>query len=102
MVDAASRLTHLLDRQFFSHFRSHFPQNKPWRLLPLPSDYKRQLTTILINKQSPRVSQPPSSIKTPPPGANGVGETAAFTNTGAHYQCSPETDHDFLRDSPLI
>ena len=21
---------------------------------------------------------------------------------GAHYQCSPEIDHDFLRDSPLM
>ena len=21
---------------------------------------------------------------------------------GAHFQCSPETDHDFLRDSPLM
>ena len=21
---------------------------------------------------------------------------------GAHYQCSPETDHEFLRDSPLM
>ena len=76
MAESAPRLTHLPYRKFISHFRSHFPQNKPWRLLPLPSDYKRQLTTMLLNKQSPRVSRPPSSIKTLLPGANG-GASAA-------------------------
>ena len=76
MAESVPRLTHLPYRKFISHFRSHFPQNKPWRLLPLPSDYKRQLTTMLLNKQSPRVSRPPSSIKTLLPGANG-GASAA-------------------------
>ena len=36
MAESAPRLTHLPYRKFISHFRSHFPQNKPWRLLPLP------------------------------------------------------------------
>ena len=71
MADAAPRITHLLDRKFHSHFRSHFPQSKPWHLLPLSSEYKGQLTTILLNKKSPRVYWPPSSRKTPPPCANG-------------------------------
>ena len=71
MADAASGLTHLPDRQFISHFRTHFLQSKPWRLLPIPSMCRRQLTKMLHNKRSPRDSLPPSSRKTPPHGANG-------------------------------
>ena len=76
ITDAVSRLTQLPDRQFLSHSHSHFPQNKPWCLHLLPSDYNWQLTTILLNKQSPRFSQTPSSRKTLLPGANG-GTSAA-------------------------
>ena len=71
MADAASWLTHLLDRKFISHFHTHFPQSKPWRLLPLKSTCKKQLTTMLHNKQSPRGSK-----KMPPPGANGGASTS--------------------------
>ena len=31
-----------------------------------------------------------------------LGKHWRATNMDAHYQCSPETDHDFLRDSPLM
>ena len=31
-----------------------------------------------------------------------IGKHWRATNMDAHYQCSPETDHDFLRDSPLM
>ena len=78
MADAVSRLTHLLDRQFIYHFCTHFPQIKPWRLLPLPSGCKQQLTTVLHNKQSLRGSLQPSSIKTPPPGTNGIASASGF------------------------
>ena len=30
-----------------------------------------------------------------------LGKYQRATSMGAHYQCSPETDHNFLRDSPL-
>ena len=50
MADSVSRLTHLSDRKFLSHFRSHFLHSKPWHLPPLSSNYKRQLTTMLLNK----------------------------------------------------
>ena len=76
MADAASRLTHLPDRQSIYHFRTLFPHSKPWRLIPLPSGCKKQLTSMLHNKQSPRGSWKPSSRKTPPPGAN-CGASAA-------------------------
>ena len=56
MADATSRFTHLPDRQFISHFCSHFPYNKPWLLPPMPSDYNLHLITMLLKKQSPRVS----------------------------------------------
>ena len=59
MADAASRITHLLDRQFISPFRTHFPNSKPWRLIYLTSGYKRKLTTMLRNKKPPRGSMPP-------------------------------------------
>ena len=35
MSDAASRITHLPNRQFLSHFHTHFLQSNTWRLLPL-------------------------------------------------------------------
>ena len=76
MADAASRLTHLTDRKFISHFRTHFQKSKSWRLLPLPSVCRRNLNTMMYNKQSPRVSPQTSSVKTPPPGTNG-GTSAA-------------------------
>ena len=76
MADVVSHLTHLPERQFISHFRTHFPQSKPWVLPPLPSKCKQQLTNMLHNKQSPRGSLPPSSIKTPPPGTNGGASEA--------------------------
>ena len=31
-----------------------------------------------------------------------VGKIMAGYKQGAHYQCSPETDHDFLMESPLM
>ena len=31
-----------------------------------------------------------------------LGKHWRDTSMGAHYQCSPETDHDFLRDYPLM
>ena len=37
MVDAVSRLTCLQDRHFLFHLCTHFPQSKPWFLLPLSS-----------------------------------------------------------------
>ena len=81
MADAASRLTHLPDRQFISHFLTNFPQSKPWSLPPLPPRCKQQLTTMMQNKQPPRSSMPPYSRKTPPPGANGRASAAGSNFT---------------------
>ena len=42
MADAVSRLNHLPDRKFLSHFRTHFPQSKLdfWLELQLASYQK--------------------------------------------------------------
>ena len=37
MADAVSQLTQLPDRKFLSHFHTHLPQSKHWRLLPISS-----------------------------------------------------------------
>ena len=76
MADAASRLTHLPERKFLSHFLTHFQQSKTWCLLPLPFVCRRNLTNMLHNKQAPRVSPQLSSRKRLPPGANGGTSTA--------------------------
>ena len=78
MTDAVLRLTQLPDRKFLSHSHSQFPQNKPWCLHLLPFDYHWQLTTILLNKQSPRFSQPTSSRKTLLPISNGDASAASY------------------------
>ena len=78
MADAASCLTHLPDRQFISHFCTHFPQRNPCILTPLPSGYKQQLTNMLHNKQSPRGYMSQSSRNTPPPGANDGASVAGY------------------------
>ena len=51
MADAASRLTHLPESQFISHFRTHFPHNNPWSPPPLPYACKQLITNMLHNKQ---------------------------------------------------
>ena len=78
MVDAASRLTHLPDRKFLSHFRTNFQMSKPWRLITLPSAYRRNLTTMINNKESPIFYLQPCSRSKPQPGANGSASAAVW------------------------
>ena len=78
MADAALRFTHLPNRKFLSHFRTHSPQSKPWILPPLPSVCRQQLTTMLHNMQSRRVSPQPSSRRTPSPGSNSDATAAGY------------------------
>ena len=47
MTDAALRLTHLPDLKFIFHLRTHFSQSKSWRLPPLSSMCRWQLTNML-------------------------------------------------------
>ena len=71
-------------RLFFTHFRTHFPQIKPWSLLPSMSACRRQLTNILHIKISPKVFPQKSSIKMPLPGANGSASAAGCISPLTH------------------
>ena len=102
MADAVSRLTHLLDRKFIYHFCTHFPQSKNWRLLPLLSGCKQQLTTVLHNKQSLRGSLQPSSIQTQPPGTNGIASASGFKSPlTSNTLRTPFPSSKFLRAHPF-
>ena len=61
MADDASRLQHLTDSQFLSHFEQHYPQPKPWRLLHLRSDTTSKLISSLLCKSPtpPTPARPP-------------------------------------------
>ena len=47
MADDASRLQHLTDTQFLSHFSSQHPQHKPWQLVHAPPGRKERAVTFL-------------------------------------------------------
>ena len=69
---------------------------------PLPSNYKRQLTIMLLNKQSLRVSMPPSSSKTPPPGANGGTPAAGCKSPPTSRTLrTPLPSSNFLRSASV-
>ena len=59
MADDASRLQHLSDSAFLSHFQQHYPQPRPWQLLHLPDSISSQLTFALLSR-SPAKPLPPS------------------------------------------
>ena len=57
MADDASRLQHLTDREFLSHFEQHYPQSTPWQLLHLTSETEQCLISVLRSKSLPRPLQ---------------------------------------------
>ena len=50
IADDSSRLFHLTDADFLSHFEQHYPQAKPWRLLHLKPDDASRLISALRSK----------------------------------------------------
>ena len=48
MADDASRLQHLTDSAFLAHFEQHYPQERAWVLLRLPSKMASSLTSALL------------------------------------------------------
>ena len=88
MADAASSLNHLSDWLFFHHFNLTFPPKNPWRLTPLPSGFKPQLTSILYNKRSLKDFHPHYSKKTPPPGSNGANFSVG-SKSNSNYRKYP-------------
>ena len=54
MADDASRLWHLTDPAFLTHFDTTFPQAKKWQLLQPPSEVVSRLTYWLSTRRSPK------------------------------------------------
>ena len=72
MADDSSRLFHLTDIQFLSHFNSQFPQNKSFHHVHLPSATISAVISALRMKTSPLESllvAPPAPIPIGQPGS---------------------------------
>ena len=79
MADDASRLQHLSNDAFLAHFEQHYPQERPWQLLQLPSGPNSSLTSALLSRSpatplQARLDGPTARSSTP-------GSTSA-TSTG--------------------
>jgi len=88
MADDASRLQHLTDSSFLSHFAQTYPQPTPWRLLPLPSETASALTSALLCQSpiGPTPSKPP--VLGTPPSASGPSSVSLSASTRA-FETSP-------------
>lgn len=75
MSDDASRLQHLTDEEFLSHFEQAYPQSKPWKLLHLPNDIASKLISALRSKSPPLPTLP--SDERPPTKSLESGATSA-------------------------
>ena len=75
MGDDASRLQQLTDAAFLAHFEQHYPQDKPWRLLHLPSEISSPLISAL-RSESPLPLPPPRRGR-PKPKSWGIGKPSA-------------------------
>ena len=67
MADDASRLQHLTDLSFLSHFDQHYPQDKPWVLLPLKTRHASQMISALRSNSPtlPELEPPSTEPKAP-------------------------------------
>ena len=79
MADDASRLQHLTDSAFLSHFNQQYPQPRPWRLAVLPTEEASALISALRSKRPlPPPQSRPASPRTPtsPSGCSSATTTA--------------------------
>ncbi len=99
MADDASRLQHLSNDAFLSHFEQHYPQTGPWKLLQLPPATVSALTSALLSRSpaSPlqaRLDAPtarsstPGSLSATPTGKTLPSVISAVKRTSS-ATCSP-------------
>jgi len=81
MADDASRLQHLTDSSFLTHFKQTYPQPSPWRLLPLPSETASALTSALLCQ--PPAGPTPSRLPAPGTPSSASGHTSARLSASA-------------------
>ena len=80
MADDASRLQHLSDSAFLSHFEQHYPQSQTWTILELPADVSSPLLSALRCKSSlPLPRARPSERRTTLSTAGGPSATTSAT-----------------------
>jgi hypothetical protein len=76
MPDAASRLFHLTDSEFLTHFNTHFPQTQGrWRLCHLPRATRSSLTSALLRQ--PASNQWLSPLASDKPHSGPIGTLSA-------------------------
>jgi hypothetical protein len=75
MGDDASRLQHLTDSAFLSHFEQQYPQALPWELLHLPPETASALISALLCKPPP--SPPPPRLARPNASSSRCGSSSA-------------------------
>ena len=71
MADDASRLQHLTDSAFLSHFNSQYPQHKPWQLLQPPPESTSKLISNLLSPSRAKPTPLATATHKPPPSATG-------------------------------
>jgi len=89
MADDSSRMFHLPDNLFLSHFEQHYPQEKRWRLCHLPPGMLSALTSALLTT---RVA-PPSFLSVPTHriGLGRYGKTFAWKSKSPHSSTASTT-----------
>jgi hypothetical protein len=79
MGDDASRLFHLDDEKFLTHFNRTYPQRRSWKLCKAPSGLNSQVIFLLSTKMSGRGSAPSELLKDDPFGTFGAPSAAVST-----------------------
>ena len=75
MADDASRLQHLTDEAFLSHFQQAYPQPLPWKMLTLPLEISSMLNSALLSN-TPLFPRLPNASK-PKPRSSASGPASA-------------------------
>jgi hypothetical protein len=100
MADDASRLWHLTDSQFLTHFNTHYPQNMSWRLQHLTPSMSSALTGALFKRRCVPAALLNAPVPRIPHGASGrpfvphlasMPDSRASTETRYLFSCSSPT-----------
>ena len=81
MADDASRLQHLTDSDFLSHFEQHYKQPLPWKLLHLSDATYSKLISGLRLTSPPRPTLPSTEPPRPPPLGTGLPSAKNSTSS---------------------
>ena len=79
MADDASRLWHLSDAQILTHFETHYPQERTWKLCPPPPAMLSAVTSALRRKRPDPESFLTEPEQPTPIGTSGIPSATAST-----------------------